>query len=236
MTTFDKSSITDQESLSRVLTLAVHEFRTPLSVVSGYLRMLLSDQFGELNEKQRKMVDEACRACGRVTGLVTEMNDFRKLAAGELKLASQDVDFDSLVAELASGMHEGEDRDVRIEVTTSETPLPVRGDRARLSSAVRALMHAALRERGKPGVIVADCSVAEDGDGTWAVLAIGEASLIESLRQQRDGVSFEYEWNGGMGLVLPIARQIIEAHGGALWSIKNDRSAAASAIRLPLRT
>ena len=169
-------------------------------------------------------------------GLTNELSDLGKLAADELKLAAQDIDLNALVAELASGMHEGMDRDVRVEVSASETPLPVRGDRARLSRAVHGLMHGAVRERGTPGVIVADCSAAKEGERTWAVLAIGQASLIESLRQHRDGAPFEYEWKGGMGLALPLARQIIEAHGGALWSIKNDTSAAASAIRLPLRT
>ena len=236
MSTFDKPSIADQEYLARMLSLAAHEFRTPLSVANGFLRFLLDDRFGPLTEKQREWLDHALRACDRMRGLTSELSDLGKLASDELKLAAQDIDLNALVTELASGMHEGNDRDVRIEVTTSETPLPVRGDRARLSRAVHGLMHGAVRERGTPGVIVADCSAAQHGGRTWAVLAIGHASLIESLRQQRDGAPFEYEWKGGMGLVLPLARQIIEAHGGALWSIKNDTSTAASAIRLPLRT
>jgi hypothetical protein len=97
-------------------------------------------------------------------------------------------------------------------------------------------MHAAVRERGTPGVIVADCSTARDSDGMWAVVAIGHESLIESLRQRRNECPFKKEWEGGTGLVLPFARQIIEAHGGALWSTRTDTSNAASAIRLPLRT
>lgn len=236
MSTSDKPSKAEQRYLARVLSLAVHEFRTPLSVANGFVRFALDERFGSLTEKQREWLDQALRACGRLKELTDELSELGKLSADELKLASQDIDLNAMVTELASGMHEGEDRDVRIEVTASETPLPVRGDRARLSRALRGLMHGAVRERGTPGVIVANCSAAEDGGRTWAVLAIGQASLIEALRQQRDGVPFEYEWKGGMGLALPFARQIIEAHGGALWSIKNDTSAAASAIRLPLRT
>jgi signal transduction histidine kinase len=47
------------ESYLQLLGLAVHEFRTPASVVGGYLRMLQRDAAGELNDRQRKMIDEA---------------------------------------------------------------------------------------------------------------------------------------------------------------------------------
>ena len=44
------------------------------------------------------------------------------------------------------------------------------------------------------------------------------------------------EWRGGLGLALPVARRVIEGHGGALWSADGAQSRAASAFRLPLRT
>jgi signal transduction histidine kinase len=43
------------------------------------------------------------------------------------------------------------------------------------------------------------------------------------------------EWRGGLGMALPIARRVIEAHGGALWSGAGARSRAAAALALPLR-
>ena len=150
-------------------------------------------------------------------------------------MAREDIDFNELITELASGVHAEDGRNVRVEAITCKSPLRVRGDRARLSVAVRSLMQAAVRERGTPGVIMAEASVAEEEGATWAILAIGDTSLLERLRRRRDD-PFEYEWQGGMGLMLPFARRIIEAHGGALWSMKNDTSRAASALRLPLRT
>ena len=44
--------------LPRVMSLAVHELRTPVTVVGGYLRMLLREQAGPLTERQRKMLEE----------------------------------------------------------------------------------------------------------------------------------------------------------------------------------
>src|SRR3954469_22808914 len=100
------------ELLPRVMSLAVHELRTPVTVVGGYLRMLLREQAGPLTEKQRKMLEEAERSCGRLNGLVNEMSEFGKLQAGEATMARQEVDIAGLLAELATRMHGGEDRGV----------------------------------------------------------------------------------------------------------------------------
>jgi two-component system cell cycle sensor histidine kinase PleC len=235
LTTFDELSPAEQDYLSEVLKLAGHEFATPLSLVTGYLRFLLNDQNTPLNERHREWAERALEASGRIHALVKEISEFRRLGDNELKLVPQEVDFNELITELASGVHADDGRHVRVEAVTCEAPLQVRGDRARLAVAVQSLMRAAVRERGTPGVIVAESSVANEDGGTWAVLAIGDATLLERLRRTRDD-AFEYEWQGGMGLALPFARRIIEAHGGSLWSVKNDTSRAASALRLPLRT
>src|SRR5215212_7160313 len=127
--------------LPRVISLAVHELRTPVTVVSGYLRMLLREQGGPLTDKQKKMLEEAERSCTRIGALVAEMSEFGKLVGGELALSRQEFDIAALLAELASGMHEGEDRGVRLELRGVDHPVPVIGDRTRLAAAVKALIH-----------------------------------------------------------------------------------------------
>jgi len=140
------------------MSLAVHELRTPVTVVCGYLRMVLKEHGGPLTEKQRKMLQEAERSCERIGALVAEMSDLGKLESRELSIARQEVDMAALSAELAKTMHEGEDRGVQLHVRVPNQPIMVTGDRARLSAAITTLLHAALRERGEPGVLVAECS------------------------------------------------------------------------------
>ena len=69
----------EHNALPRTLSLAVHELRTPVTVVAGYLRMLLREQAGPLSDKQRKMLEEADRSCGRLGALVAEMSELGKL-------------------------------------------------------------------------------------------------------------------------------------------------------------
>jgi signal transduction histidine kinase len=220
----------EQTTLPRMLSLAVHELRTPVTVVAGYLRMLLREQGGPLTDKQRKMLEEADRSCARIGALVSEMSDFGKLEASDLGLARMEFDLAALVAEMATGMHEN-DRGVRLEVRGEDGQLPIAGDRLRLGAAVRALLHSAVRERGEPGVIVADCARV----GTWAVVAIADESRLPALARGASAAPPTFdEWRGGMGLALPVARRVIEAHGGAIWSLADGPSRAASALRLPL--
>src|SRR5688500_589268 len=226
----------EHNAFPRALSLAVHEFRTPVTVVSGYLRMLLREQGGPLTEKQRKMLEEAERSCARLGGLVAEMSELGKLEARELALARQEFDLGALLEELASGMQEGDDRGVRLEIRRCSEPVIVTGDRTRIGSALKALMYAALRERGEPGVVVAECSTRASAPGS-VIVAIGEASLLSSLTQAAGGTPPAFdEWRGGLGLALPVARRVIEAHGGALWSAGDGQPRGAAALRLPLRT
>ena len=220
--------------LPRAMSLAVHELRTPVTVVAGYLRMLLREQAGPLTDKQKKMLEEADRSCGRLGSLVSEMSEFGKLESRELALARQDFDLAELTQQLASGMHEGSDRGVTLETRATE-PVPVAGDRSRISAALSALIHAALRERGEPGAVVVECSTIP-GTPPWAVVAIGDEAAVASLARISPDTAAPFdEWRGGLGLALPVARRVIEAHGGALWSA-DGHSRGTSALRLPLRT
>jgi signal transduction histidine kinase len=225
----------EQKVFPRAMSLAVHELRTPVTVVAGYLRMLLREQGGPLTDKQRKMLEEAERSCSRIAALVTEMSELGKLEGGDVALVKQEFDLAALLAELASGMHEGEDRGVRLEVRGVERPIVVTGDRTRLAAALSALMHSALRERGEPGAIVVNCTVTADPPQS-AVVAIGDESIVGTLANGvgHTRAAFD-EWRGGLGMALPVARRVIEGHGGQLWSTDGSHSKAASAIRIPLR-
>ena len=198
--------------------------------------MVLKEQGGPLTEKQKKMLQEAERSCERIGALVAELSELGKLESKELTVSRQEVDLATLLRDVANDMHEGADRGVRLDVRVPNRPVMVTGDRARLCAAVTTLLHAALRERGEPGVIVADCSVV-DGSPAWAVLAVGTEDTLPSLTQAGFSTPPPFdEWRGGLGLALPVARRVVEALGGALWSSPGDRPRAGSAMRLPLRT
>src|SRR5207253_4509004 len=85
----------------QLLSLAVHEFRTPASVVGGYLRMLQRDTDPPLSERQRRMVDEAEKSCARLVAIVAELSDLGKLDSGAIALARQPIDLFQTIREVA---------------------------------------------------------------------------------------------------------------------------------------
>ena len=197
--------------------------------------MLLREQAGPLTEQQRKMLQEADKSCARIGSLVAEMSELGKLEDGQIKVARVPFDLGALIVEVASSMHEGEDRGVRLE-TRVAGPVMVAGDRPRLAAAIGALMHAALRERGEPGVIVVECSTLSEANHIWAIVTIGDETAAKPLvAAARTTPPVFDEWRGGLGLALPVGRRVIEAHGGALWSAGGgEHPRTASALRLPL--
>jgi len=200
----------------QLLSLAVHEFRTPASVVGGYLRMLQRDGETALTERQRKMVDEAEKSCGRLVALIAEMSDISKLDAGLMSLARQPLDVFILVGEVAELVQEAKDREVRLEVRGDAAGAQMNGDAARLRSAFDAVFRAILRERPGPSTLIAERRIDTRGGLTSAVVVVADAASVQ-VAYERAPAPFD-EKRGGLGLALPLARRVIEGHGGRLWS------------------
>src|SRR5262245_12989543 len=202
------------EQYTQLLSLAVHEFRTPLSVVSGYLRMLQGDMGPELNERQRKMIDEAGKSCARVVALITELSDIGKLDSGALTLARQPLDLFSLVADVAEHVHEASDRDVRLAVRGETRGAGIAGDASRLRHAFDAIFRAILREKVGPTTVIADRRREQIDGRSCAVIVIAEEGRVQDV-YARSRAAFD-DKRGGVGLALPLARRVFERHGGGL--------------------
>src|SRR5580765_4675003 len=95
----DRSRTSSETSYPQLLSLAVHEFRTPASVVGGYLRMLQRDSDAPLSERQRRMIDEAERSCQRLVALIAELSEIQKLDSELIELAQQAFDAFPAMAE-----------------------------------------------------------------------------------------------------------------------------------------
>jgi two-component system OmpR family sensor kinase len=208
--------IPKEKSYPELLSLAVHEFRTPASVVGGYLRMLQRNGDSPLSERQLKMVEEAEKSCTRLVALIAELSEVSKLDAGLITLAHQPLDAFTLVAEVAELVHEARDREVRLEVRGQQHGAQLSGDAPRLRTAFDAIFRAILREKGGPCLVVAERRVETRAGRTSAILVVAEDSSVQAAYDREPGL-FD-EKRGGMGLALPLARRVIEGHGGRVWA------------------
>jgi signal transduction histidine kinase len=221
------------EAKSRFLSNISHELRTPLTSIVGFTRLnrrRLEETVFPLVPLEEPKVARAVRQVGetlaivveegdRLTGLINDLLDLAKIEAGRLEwsmapLALGDVVRQALAATAALFEVSG----LSLEITEGPDLPLVTGDRNRLVQVVINLISNAVKFTPEGSVRVA---VHGAGDGVRVAVTdsgrgIAEGDLeriFEPFRQSSDTVP---DGPKGTGLGLPISRQIVEAHGGAM--------------------
>jgi signal transduction histidine kinase len=213
----------------KVLSLAVHEFRTPMTVVAGYIRMLLKERAGPISEQQRRLLEEAEKSCTRLSALLSEVSDLSGLEGGTATFNTTRIDLGAVLRESIAGLPELPDREVAVELETASAGGFLNGDAARLRTALASVISALRRE-----VVVSDRlnvrELTRDHDGRkvfW--IAIADPARIAMLSEaEASSLGIFDEWRGGVGLSLAVARRVINAHGGSIWSPRVDENTADS--------
>lgn len=211
-----------------LLSLGVHEFRTPVTVIAGYLRMLMSARTGTLTDIQRKMLEEMEKSTARLSGLIAEMSELSTLEAGGAIFNRGVVDLGALIEGELDSLPALPDRDVQVTVQNEAPGAGVHGDPVKLRGALHSLLVAHRRELVTSDELrVCVERTTQNGSPTLRV-TIGGADRIDDLRQVPAGelTPFE-EFRGGVGFTLPIARRIVAAHDGQLWSPPENPRAGA---------
>ena len=208
----------------KVLSLSVHEFRTPMTVVSGYIRMLLKDRAGPLNDQQRKLLEEAEKSCGRLSGLLAEVSELSHLEAGTAPLNKGSVDVSALLQDAVNGLPALPDREVAVTLDLDGGPVPYEGDPVRLTQAFVSVIAALRREIvGEEGLLVRGSRTS----GAYQVL-LGDRETIDAMEREAPGGHALFdEWRGGVGLSLAVARRILNAHGATIAAAPDERKAGA---------
>lgn len=201
---------------ARLLSLAVHELRTPASVVTGYLRMLQGEASGPTTEHQRRMIEEAEKSCDRLVAIINEMGEVARLDTGTLPVRSAPADLFELLREVSGHVRTAEQATVDVQFRGTERGAVCMADRARLGAAFLAFMSAIAREQTQNASLVIETRLADENGRRYAVISLSRTEAASDLPERpREPLN---ERRGGLGLALPIARRVVEAHGGQVWS------------------
>lgn len=201
---------------TRLISLAVHELRTPTSVVAGYLRMLLNDTATPLNDRQRRMISEAEKACGRLVDMLGELSDVGKMDAGTAAIKDERFDLFELVHAITGSVHEPLDREVSLVSRGSATGGEFHGDRARIAALLTVVIRAVVREQPAATTVIVDAQpVAHDGRPFARIVVSPEPDFARAAGTRP--VEFD-DRRGGLGLGLPLARRVVARCGGHIWS------------------
>ncbi len=211
----------------RLMGLAVHELRTPITVAAGYIRMVTREKVGPISDQQRKLLEEAEKACGRLSALVAEMSDLSSLETGTAPINKASMDLAATLKEAAGGLGELPDREVVVEVQGADSPVAIKGDGTRLRSALGSLLGALRRE-----LVESDRLIVRLGhQSSTCTIWIAGADQIENVaKADPSKLSLFDEWRGGSGLSLAIARRVINQHDGALFGAPGNEKASAVVV------
>lgn len=206
---------------------ASHELRSPLTSLATSLEVVGESPSGtRWTETKEVMTAEVAR----MTRLVDDLLLLAKADDRGMVLQMEDVDLDDIVDDEVRRLRSHE----RLRVTASVTPVRVRGDRGRLARAVRNVVEnaaAAASSAVHVGLDVSNGSaritVEDDGRG---VPQEQRERVFERFVRLDDSRSRD---SGGSGLGLPIVREIVVAHGGAVIIEDGDPGGARVVLTLP---
>ncbi len=228
----------EQERLrSEFLTTVAHELRTPLTVAKGYLQLLRSGAIpgsgsGEAVETVYRHVDKVVHLVNNIL-FMQEMAlidlDFEVISIGEI--VSRVVEMNRARAGSAG---------VQLCIACAIMPPLIRGDVEGLVTGIGALVDNAIKYSPAGGQVV--LRLALDPDPQYVALSIEDQGPGISIEQQtRIFERFKGDVPGapttrGLGLGLPIARYLIEKHGGRIWVRSTVGKGSTFTITLPVHT
>ncbi len=202
------------QARDEVLAIVSHDLRNPLNVISlaaGRLQRTPSQE-GEVWRKQLGVIQ---RSADQAVHLIQDLLDATKMEAGRFTVEQRPEDVARLVDE-AVELHRplAEARSLRLELQVEDALPPVLADRGRVLQVFSNLIGNALRFTPAGGSITL-WAQREPGAVRFSVVDTGPGIPPEHLPHL-----FERFWQAkegsreGAGLGLPIARGLVEAHGG----------------------
>ena len=197
-----------------------HEFKTPLTTISGFLTVMLEGDTGPLNTQQMKFLTIAKAASKRLSGLVSDLLDLSRLEGGA-KMEPGPLDLSRLILESVEN-HQPSAAEAG-KTLSSEIPavLPkALGDEHWLHLVLDNLVSNAIKftqPGGRVRVKAQDkgefvmVSVSDDGIG---IPAEDREKVFERFYRAGNRAQVNAP---GTGLGLAIAREVVDKHGGKIW-------------------
>jgi signal transduction histidine kinase len=217
-----------------------YELRVPLTSIAGFAEMLATGYAGEINGTAREYVDAILSGVSRLSGLTSDVLDLAQSVTGTLPMVMEPVDLCLLVSTATEHVRDvATNAEISLVVEAGSDAI-VQGDRKRLYQAFDHLLRNAvaytqpggrvLVRSGMAGpdveVIVSDNGPGIPPDKLDEIFARFARSTID----QDDGAA-QGRTSGGFG--LPLARQLVEAHGGTLEIVSDAGQGTSVIVRLP---
>ena len=199
-----------------------HEFRTPLNAVIGFSDTMRQQVLGPLgNARYREYVENIHHSGRRLLAIINDILDLSKIEAGELEIEDEVFDVAGMIEEsLVLIRPRATEAALKVDLDIEPNLPPLRASKVKLKQALVNLLANAVRFTPAGGHVGLAVGRADDGalllriSDTGIGMTAEEIELaLQPFAQVDSKLSRKYE---GTGLGLPLARQLIELHGGRL--------------------
>jgi signal transduction histidine kinase len=222
------------------VSVASHEIKTPLSVIRGYVSLLIDGIYGPLSETQAKTLTAVSDQADRLTRLVHRLLDVSRFEAGGGRLELREVEPRAFLEDLTTGFQVlAMQNDIRFDVELADDlPATLEADPDRLNEVLGNILSNAFKFTPKGGRI--SLRATRHGDGLAVEVedtGVGiPADKLPKIFEKFFQVENEAQPRSvGSGLGLAIAREIVEAHGGTIGAESEVGRGTRFGISLPAR-
>ncbi len=225
---------------SEFISIVSHELRTPLTSIKNSIDILLSGRCGENTPSKDKFLNMAKQNVTRLSGIINDLLDISKIEAGKMDFHFRPVNINSVVDYVKNALS-GLAKEKNIEIISYDNPnLPeVMADSQRLEQVLTNLLSNAIKFTPDNKTIKIHTSVKNISEiqypecfsndmqklkGDYILVSVEDEGIgieenellhvFDKFAQIENSLSRKV---GGSGLGLPIAKQLLEAHSGAIW-------------------
>lgn len=249
---FRDMSIEDQvdRAKSEFVSLASHQLRTPLNVVSWYLEKLLSKRKGTLNEKQEEYLLEVSTNNDRMIRLVSDLLNVSRVELGRVKLKNELVDIRPIAKVLIKEIEPlAEQKEINFSNNVQiHDGVFKQSDESIVTVIVQNLLSNAIKYTPAHGTVtinltdsLSSSSFAEKLSGQSGVLVSVQDSGIGIPKDQQDKIfsklfraaNVQSLDVSGTGLGLYVTQSFVEALGGMIWFESSEGRGTTFYVFLP---
>ncbi len=218
-----------------------HELKTPLTALIGLTGVLAGALKGRIEDIESEHLEYMVTAAERLNGMVTDIILLSKATAGPSRLSIAATDVAALLDDSIVGLKFlAQRRSVQVVARPPVPGLTIDCDAQLLRQAIKKLADNAVKFSPASGTV--EISADDGGDG-WLTISVRDngpglstARLEQCLMPfVQDDMSYGRPVEG-LGLGLPIAKAIAEAHGGQLICRSAPGKGMVVSIQLPART
>lgn len=195
-----------------------HDLRSPLSIVSGSLSLVLDGGLGEINPDQAEWLDKANNAVNQAVRLTNDLFDLGKLELGGMRLQPERVDagaYLTTVHRVATALTWPETVKFLLDIPADLPHLCM--DPGRIQQVIINLLSNAIRATTKGTVTLYARQQAVEATLVIGILDSGDGISRENIDKLFERFQVLGNKRGSTGLGLAISHDLVQMHGGKIW-------------------